>query len=303
MKRTLRKLIDSKKPFIGTLMQFPSVELTEMFAYTGFDFLIMDMEHGLIDNKDALEMVRACELHGTAAMIRVPEVDEDKIKKALDMGASGILVAGVHSYEDAVNAVKYAKFKPMGERGACPAVRANHFGLDDHVAYYENQNKETVLFVALEGPEVIKSIDRIAKINGIDILGVGPVDMALALGVPGQMNAPIVREAIANVKTTANANGKLYASFSNHITDFVKSDEPVDFYMVAGDTWLIADMLQKVKSDLEKLRAKDGAALCKDTTVSQSKASGTTQRKAAASSQPKVDGDVSHDTTEERSRR
>ena len=114
MKKTVRSLIDSKKPFIGTFMQFPSVELTEMFAYTGFDFLIMDMEHGLIDHKDVLEMVRACELHDTAAMIRVPNVDEEKIKKALDMGASGILVAGVHSYEDAVNAVKFAKFKPMG---------------------------------------------------------------------------------------------------------------------------------------------------------------------------------------------
>lgn len=117
MKKTVRSLIDSKKPFIGTFMQFPSVELTEMFAYTGFDFLIMDMEHGLIDHKDALEMVRACELHDTAAMIRVPNVDEEKIKKALDMGASGILVAGVHSYEDAVNAVKFAKFKPMGGHG------------------------------------------------------------------------------------------------------------------------------------------------------------------------------------------
>ena len=104
-------------------MQFPSVELTEMFAYTGFDFLIMDMEHGLIDHKDVLEMVRACELHDTAAMIRVPNVDKEKIKKALDMGASGILVAGVHSYEDAVNAVKFAKFKPMGGRSV-PTISA-----------------------------------------------------------------------------------------------------------------------------------------------------------------------------------
>ena len=260
MKRTVRSLIDAKKPFIGTLMQFPSVELTEMFAYTGFDFLIMDMEHGLIENKDALEMVRACEIHNTAAMIRVPQVDEEKIKKALDMGASGLLIAGVHSYADAVNAVKYAKFKPVGVRGACPAVRANHFGLDDHVSYYEKQNRETVLFVALEGPEVVKEIDRIAGIEGIDIIGVGPVDMALALGVPGQVNAPVVREAIARVKTTANANGKLYASFSNYIADFIESDEPADFYMVAGDTWLIADMLKTVQEDLEKLRAKDAAA-------------------------------------------
>ncbi len=257
MKKTVRSLIDSKKPFIGTFMQFPSVELTEMFAYTGFDFLIMDMEHGLIDHKDVLEMVRACELHDTAAMIRVPNVDEEKIKKALDMGASGILVAGVHSYEDAVNAVKFAKFKPMGERGACPAVRANHFGLDDQVAYYEKQNQETVVFVALEGPEVVASIDQIAQIDGIDIIGVGPVDMALALGVPGQMDAPIVREAIANVKKTANAHGKLYASFSNHITDFINTEEQADFYMVAGDTWLIDDMLKKVREDLDRLRAKD----------------------------------------------
>ncbi|HIQ99700.1 MAG TPA: hypothetical protein IAB23_08540 [Candidatus Scybalocola faecavium] len=256
MKRTVRSLIDSKKPFIGTLMQFPSVELTEMFAYTGFDFLIMDMEHGLIENNDALAMVRACEIYDTAAMIRVPQVDEEKIKKALDMGASGILVAGVHSYEDAVNAVKYAKFKPMGIRGACPAVRANHFGLDDHVSYYEKQNKETVLFVALEGPEVVKDIDRIAQIQGIDIIGVGPVDMALALGVPGQIDAPVVQEAIAKVKTTANANGKLYASFANHIKDFIDSHEPADFYMVAGDTWLIGDMLLQVGKELNELRSK-----------------------------------------------
>ena len=76
-----------KKPFIGKLMQFPSVELTEMFAYTGFDFLNMDMEHGLIENNDALAMVRACEIYDTAAMIRVPQVDEEKIKKSFRHGS------------------------------------------------------------------------------------------------------------------------------------------------------------------------------------------------------------------------
>ncbi len=256
MKKTMRSLIESGQPFIGTFMQLPSVELTEMFAYSGFDFLIIDMEHGLIDYQQAVAMTRACENFGAAAMVRVPEVDEDKIKHALDMGASAILVAGVHSYQDALDAVRFAKYAPLGSRGACPAVRANHYGLDDHFTCYERMNKETVVFVGLEGPEVIADIERIAKIEGIDILGGGPVDLSVALGYPNQLEHPAVLEAIRNVKRIANENGKLYAAFSESIDAFVESDEKEDFYMLAGDNWLIGDVLKRLSEEMNLLREK-----------------------------------------------
>lgn len=256
MRKTFRSLIDSKVPFIGAFNQLASIELAEMMAYSGFDFILIDMEHSLIDQSTAVHMLRAVEGAGAATMIRLPEVNEDLIKRALDMGAGGIMVCGVRSYEDALDAVKFAKFKPLGERGACPAVRANRYGLANHTGYYAKQNEETVVFVALEGPDVIKDIDRIAAIEGIDILGVGPVDLSVALGVPGQLNSPQVLEAITEVKRKANSNGKMYASFSEQIEDFLQMEEPADFYLLAGDIWMIGRMLKSLNKKIQMLKDK-----------------------------------------------
>ncbi len=254
MKKTLRSLIDSKKPFLIAFNQLPSVEISEMMAYAGFDCILIDMEHSHVDRETVANMLRASEAMGAATMVRVSNPEEDPIKKALDMGASGLLLAGIHGYEDALSAVRYSKFAPLGERGACPAVRANHYGLDDHCAYYAHANTETVIMCGLEGPRAIEDLDKIAAIEGIDILGVGPVDLSVSLGLPGQIQHPKVLEAIEHVKEVAHKNGKLYASFEEDMTTFLKYPEPADLYLCAGDIWMFGQFLKQLKPTMEKLR-------------------------------------------------
>ena len=195
MRTTFRSLLESREKFIGTYIMFPADTLIEVMKLAGFDFLIFDIEHEQLTFSEIMPMLRTCDACGMATMIRVPGLDECAIKKALDMGASAIKIPGISTAMEAKQAVSLCKYPPEGIRGACPFVRGTNYGID-RTGCWEKANREVVVSLIIEGPEGVSNLEEIIKVPGVDCISVGNFDLSVALGVPGQVNHPLVHEAV-----------------------------------------------------------------------------------------------------------
>lgn len=214
MKKSFKSISAPGKKNIGTILQLPSEELAEILGHAGLELIVLDMEHCPSSHSKIVSLIRACEAADTLPFVRVPDVtDEDSIKKSLDAGAAGILVPNISSVEQAKKAVEYGKFAPVGKRGACPYVRANWFGGEDCGAYYEKANQETTIMLLVEGPEGIANLPEIVKVEGVDVIQIGAVDLSVALGVPGQTAHPKVKAAIRQAAELAAENGKILSFY------------------------------------------------------------------------------------------
>lgn len=211
MKTTYKQLLESGKKFIGTYIFSPMTFEIEVMKMAGYDFLIFDMEHERLTLTDIMPMLYVCDSCGMATVIRVPGVDEGAIKKALDMGASCVKIPGVSTPEEAQKIVSYCKYHsaeyPDGQRGACHFVRGNGYGTDSKNCW-DRANRETAISVIIEGPEGIRNMEKIIATPGIDCYSIGQVDLAVALGVPGQAQHPKVIQAVLDCADLCEKYGK-----------------------------------------------------------------------------------------------
>ncbi len=188
---------------IGTLVSLPSPEVTEILAHAGYDWLFIDAEHGAFNPQQAQSMLQAA---GTCpCVIRVPSSDEMWLKKALDIGAAGVIVPQVHTPEQALAIVKYCKYSPAGSRGV-GIGRAHKYGLEfEH--YLKTANKQTAVILQAESQQAIDNIDAITAIEGVDGILIGPYDLSASLGKMGQVTHPTVIAAIDKVTKSCKKAG------------------------------------------------------------------------------------------------
>ena len=189
------ELLKEQKPFLGTFVQSAAPEFVEASAYAGFRFAAIDLEHSYYSVEKMAELVRAGEAAGLSMLARVPALDAVWIKKSLDLGAAGVIVPNIDTAEQAAEAVRLSKFTPEGTRGACPGVRANHYGAGGP-EYYEEANRSTAVIPLVESPEGVRNFDEILRVPGLTAVFLGPVDLSVAMGLKGDLSAPEVRQAL-----------------------------------------------------------------------------------------------------------
>lgn len=202
-KRSFRKRLLNDEILLGGWLQIASVTSAELMAEAGFDWVAVDCEHGLIDLPAAAAMLGALESRGVAGIIRLPACDGVWIRRALDAGASGLIVPMVNSAAIAQEAVRWSKYPPAGERGF-GFSRANAYGarFDDYCAA---ANDNIALIAQIEHISAVNDIDAILEVAGIDALFIGPYDLAGSMGLVGQPNHPKVTAACERVLQTAQA--------------------------------------------------------------------------------------------------
>lgn len=167
------------KQTVGAWLSAPSGHTAEVMAHAGFDWLCVDMQHGLIAEADAFDMLRAISTTDTVPFVRVPWNEPWIIMKVLDAGAYGIVVPLVNNREEAERAVWAAKYPPAGGRSSGPARATLYAGSD----YQGHANDEVAIVVMIETPEGIANLDEILSVPGVDAAYVGPSDLAYALGM------------------------------------------------------------------------------------------------------------------------
>jgi 4-hydroxy-2-oxoheptanedioate aldolase len=250
MKKRFSDLKALGRSMIGTGIMVPAAELVEIAGYANFDFVIIDEEHTQFESDAAISLVRAAEAADIVPIIRVPEVSEVYLKKALDTGVSGVVVPNISDREAAEKAVYYARFAPVGGRGACPGVRANRLGMGDR-SYYENANRDVAVIALIEGAEGMQNFDEIIRVPGLDAIYIGPVDLSVSLGLQGDVYHPRVIEAMERLIGKAKAQGHIVGTYCTEIDDAKKwIARGVDFIDYSTDTTLFMEKCQEVVNAL-----------------------------------------------------
>jgi 4-hydroxy-2-oxoheptanedioate aldolase len=216
--KPLRQKLARGQSVIGPLLQeLPaSPDLVEFMAAAGFDYVIIDGEHGGVSVELCRELVRAAEAFGICALARVPSADPARILAFLDQGVQGIVLAHCNTAADAEALVRAVKYPPRGIRGAASGSRAARFGYSgsprEHV---ESANRETLCFGLIEEPRAIPNVGAMLQIDGFDGCFLGAGDMSLTLGLEyyGRTPAhPEVQRLIDQVREETLAAGKLVLS-------------------------------------------------------------------------------------------
>ncbi len=209
-KNGLKAKLAAGKPVYGAMVQFPDADLVEMLGYAGFDWILIDAEHGSINENDCLQMVRACELTDTTSIVRPPNSQPDTILRFLDRGAQGVQVPHVSTVESARAVVNAVRYPPFGKRGLMGATRAASYGFRESIPdFVKFSNEEILLCVMIEEQEAIRNLPEILKVEGIDVFFIGAGDLAAEMGYPGDKNAPLVQKAVAQAMQYIIGAGKV----------------------------------------------------------------------------------------------
>jgi 4-hydroxy-2-oxoheptanedioate aldolase len=195
------------QPLRGTFLNFGSPMTARMAAELGFDWLLIDTEHGACNESDLPGIMMAIEGSNCAPIVRVVSNNQDSIKRALDLGAVGVMIPYVSTVEEAVAAASYTHYPPVGCRGVASSTVATGFGLraDD---YHREAPGETLTIVQIETREAVENADAIAAVDGVDVLFVGPLDLSFNLGCPKQFDHPDLIAALDRVVKACRNAGK-----------------------------------------------------------------------------------------------
>ncbi|XP_058067728.1 uncharacterized protein LOC131217046 [Magnolia sinica] len=231
--QTLKTRLSSGETLYGIFLLGFSPTLAEIAGHAGYDFAVVDMEHGPGGISDALACLRALAATQTPAILRIPESSDVWAKKALDLGPQGIMFPMIDGPKSAKKAVSYCRFPPEGVRGSAhTVVRASKYGIDD--GYLQNYQDELLIMCQVETEEAVKKIEEIAAVDGVDCIQMGPLDLSASLGYLWDPGHKKVREVLHGAeKKVLKTKGAFLAGFA------MAHDSPEElrvrgYHMVSG---------------------------------------------------------------------
>ena len=238
---------------MGTWLLSANCLLAEAAGHAGFDFGVIDMEHGPLDLGDVVHLLQAVAGTRLVPVVRVPWNDTVTIKRVLDAGATTLLVPFVQNAAEAAAAVAATRYRPQGVRGMAGMSRAARFGTQPD--YLTTANKQMAVIVQIETETALADLEAIARVDGVDAIFIGPADLSGSMGLVGQTTHPKVMDAMARAAQRCHALGKPIGSIG-------VEPEVVAQYRAAGYDFLAVNsdiglFVQAAQQSLAALRAKD----------------------------------------------
>jgi len=198
------------QPALGVSVMIPSPHLVEMLGHAGFDWVLIDCEHGTISLESVELMVMAAEAAGITPIARPATNSSSDILQVMDRGVAGVQVPHVNTADDARRAVEAVKYHPQGARGLAVGTRSSLYGFSGPMQdYVAAANRESLVCVQLEDAEAIQNADEILGVDGVDVFFIGPSDLSQSMGHPGNPKAPPVHAAITSTLAKIVAAGKI----------------------------------------------------------------------------------------------
>lgn len=255
----LRERINRTNSLVGAFCSTPSPMIVEMLGGGGFDFVIVDAEHSQI-GRDTLEnLVRAGDAADMPVLVRVPTGESHWIASALDCGAAGIVVPRVGTADEARAVVQASRYPPIGQRGF-GLSRATGYGLRAQ-EYLRGANENLLVVVQAESAEAVENIDEIAAVPGIDVIFIGPNDLALSLGCPGRQDDPRLTGAIETILAAGKVHGVHIGILQMDIADIPPSAaRGFSFFAATGDILFMLNGVGGAARQMAELRGKGDAA-------------------------------------------
>lgn len=203
----IREKVLSGSFMAGTWCNLGSSITAEMAASAGFDWILLDQEHGPGDNETLLRQLQAVGQRPCAPIVRIAWNEIARFKRALDLGAMGIMVPYVQTAEEAQQAVSFLRYPPEGRRGVAGTPRAAGYGAGFD-AYYAEANRNLLSVHQIETARSIENMHDIARVDGADVLFVGPLDLSISVGMPKRFEDPEFRNLLSQVAACAKDAGK-----------------------------------------------------------------------------------------------
>lgn len=250
----LKQRLQRGELIVGTIIsEVRNPNVAYLLAQSGFDYFIIDNEHGTYTDESVSNMIAAARGAGIEVIVRIPEISRATILKPLDAGATGLLVPQVDTVEQAEEVVRHAKYPPLGKRGV--AVRRPHSlyaRVADTTAYLQQANRDTFIAVQAETRLAIENAEAIAAVEGVDCVFAGPYDLSVDLGFPGQLDHPeetaCIDHMLAACKKQNRAGGILLFDAA-HLKQWVKKG--MRFVVSSSDVSLLADAALASVTDIK----------------------------------------------------
>jgi len=238
----------------GCWLNLGSSLTAEIVGLAGFDWVLIDLEHGAGEEKDVLSQLQALEHTNTASIVRVESSERQRIHRVLDLGAEGIMCPRVNNVDEAKMVVSGLRYPPEGTRGVAKMVRATGFG--KNFPEYSSGAKDNIVgIVQVETTEVLNHLDKIAALDGIDVLFIGPADLTMALGIFGQFDHALFKNALKETVNAAQKAGKATGILIFNPDDY-KTYYDLGIRMIAcgADATFVADGARNMAASLHSIR-------------------------------------------------
>ncbi|MBS38371.1 MAG: 2,4-dihydroxyhept-2-ene-1,7-dioic acid aldolase [Thiotrichales bacterium] len=227
---------------IGCWSHLASPIAAEIVALAGYDFLIIDHEHGPGHYLDATSIMQAISATPCASFLRVPWNDAVHLKRALDTGVDGVIIPYVRSAEEACQAVDACFYPPAGTRGMAHVLaRASDYGMK--MNEYADQLEENLCVTCMvETPDGVRAIPEMAKLERLSMIFIGPFDLSTSMGISGQFEHPEFRSMLSDAEAAVKASGKLLGSIATGVDDAAAlRDRGYQFVVASSDLLLLRE--------------------------------------------------------------
>ena len=256
MGNLLKEKIKNKEKVLGTFFELGSMSVIECLGQTGLDFVIIDNEHGPFETESTMNYIRACDNVGLTPLVRVREVSRPAILKPLDIGAKGLIVPCIETIEQAKKVVEYGKFSPIGKRGFCPS-RKDYWGYSHPQGQpidigMKHENEETLLILQCETVGCLENIEAIVSMDGVDGIFIGPFDLSISMGIPGQFDNPEFLKAVDKILSTCKKYNKISSVFTVRFDDIDKYyKQGFDIVTYSLDANILVDGFKNIVSNIK----------------------------------------------------
>lgn len=206
---------------VGVFCKTCDPAFIEVLGHAGADYVIIDLEHGPNSIQNVQNLIRGAQVVGILPIVRVKESYESIMSESLDIGAGGIQVPQITSKADALEVMERTKFAPAGNRGVCRFVRAADYSAKNRFEYFKKAN-DALTVLQIEGQDGIDNIDEILQVDNIDVLFIGPYDLSQSLGVPGEIDNPIVEEKMIEIISKCSKKNVTVGTFTDTLENAMK---------------------------------------------------------------------------------
>ncbi len=204
----LRRRVLDGEPTIGAFLNLGSTATADLVARAGYDWVVIDLEHGIGGEPDLLAQLLAVQGTPTCAVVRVPVAERIRVGRALDLGADGLMIPRLDTVDEVGDTVRWMRYPPAGVRGVALSTRGAGYGAIAHADLAVTANARILGVFQVESGEAVAAAGRIAAIDGVDVLFVGPADLSHSLGIPGSFDEPAFVAALDAVVAACRAHGK-----------------------------------------------------------------------------------------------
>lgn len=254
MNKLMEKLARGEKA-LGTHIMSRDIQMTEVIASLGFDYLWIDMEHSALQSTEVEDHLMAARCIGTPCLVRIPWNDPVLVKPILEMGPAGVIFPMIRSYEEAKKAVANCLYPPRGVRSFGPRYAA-HYGQDPVDAYVKQTEEDTMRIIQIEHVDAVNDLDRIVTVDGLDAFIIGPMDLSASVGKLGKLHDPEVCGLIDTTVQKIHAAGKLVGvSFGMCGRDEIEwwRKRDIDFISLANEMDFVIAKGKELLSNMEDI--------------------------------------------------